>query len=59
MTTPNQTTPLTPPYKLEIECPETSYYTVRIGDRWQDKLTWDDMLRLVAALTIPSPRACL
>lgn len=34
-------------------------FTVRQGDRYNDKLTYDEMLGTISALTMPEERPCL
>ena len=43
--------------KITIETTETGW-TVKMGDRNADRLTWDEMFGLVAALTMPLNRSC-
>ncbi len=45
--------------KIEIEREEGGSFAVRMGDRYQDGLTWDEMLGCIAATTMPrSPVPC-
>lgn len=43
---------------IEIEIVERSF-TVRQGDKFADELTFDEMLGLVACLTVPGDRKCV
>jgi hypothetical protein len=44
---------------IEIDKDINNYFTVRQGDRYNDKLTYDEMLGLISALTMPKERPCL
>ena len=44
---------------IEIDKDTNNYFTVRQGDRYNDKLTYDEMLGLISALTMPKERPCL
>ena len=37
--------------KIELESFDSNHWTVRSGDRYQDKLCWDEMLGLIARVT--------
>ena len=38
---------------------ESGTFDVKQGERWADNLGWDEMLGLVASMTIPEHRPCL
>lgn len=44
---------------IEIDKDINNCFTVRQGDRYNDKLTYDEMLGLISALTMPKERPCL
>lgn len=44
---------------IEIDKAINNCFTVRQGDRYNDKLTYDEMLGLISALTMPKERHCL
>lgn len=44
---------------IEIDKDINNCFTVRQGDRYSDKLTYDEMLGTVSALTMPKERPCL
>lgn len=44
---------------IEIDKDIKNCFTVRQGDRYNDKLTYDEMLGLISALTMPKERPCL
>lgn len=44
---------------IEIDEDIKNCFTVRQGDRYNDKLTYDEMLGTVSALTMPKERPCL
>lgn len=44
---------------IEIDKDINNCFTVRQGDRYNDKLTYDEMLGTVSALTMPKERPCL
>lgn len=44
---------------IEIDKDINNCFTVRQGDRYNDKLTYDEMLGLISALTMPKERHCL
>ena len=46
------------PGKIEIEIVESNDFTVRQGDRYCDRLTWDEMLGSIAELTHPRIGEC-
>lgn len=44
---------------IEIDKDIKNCFTVRQGDRYNDKLTYDEMLGTISALTMPKERPCL
>ena len=44
---------------IQIEQYDESGFTVTNGDEYTDHLTWDEMLGLVAQVTMPDTRRCL
>lgn len=38
---------------------ESGTFNVKQGERWADDLCWDEMLGLIAAMTMPEQRICL
>ena len=44
---------------IEIDKDFDNSFTVRQGDRYCDRLTYDEMLGTVSALTMPEKRPCL
>lgn len=47
--------------KIEIEVMKQDwpgYFKVTVGNRVADKLCWDELLGLVASLTMPKPGCC-
>lgn len=44
---------------IETDKDINNYFTVRQGDRYSDKLSYDEMLGLISALTMPKERLCL
>lgn len=44
---------------IEIDKDTNNCFAVRQGDRYSDKLAYDEMLGLISALTMPKERPCL
>ncbi len=44
---------------IETDKDINNCFTVRQGDRYSDKLSYDEMLGLISALTMPKERPCL
>lgn len=44
---------------IETDKDINNFFTVRQGDRYSDKLSYDEMLGLISALTMPKERLCL
>lgn len=44
---------------IETDKDINNCFTVRQGDRYSDKLTYDEMLGLISVLTMPKERSCL
>lgn len=44
--------------KITIEKTEEKGWSVKMGDKYADHLTWDEMFGLVASLTLPDNRPC-
>lgn len=44
---------------IEIDKDIKNCFTVRQDDRYNDKLTYDEMLGTISALTMPKERPCL
>ena len=44
---------------VEITQQDRNLFTVRRGNQYHDQLTWEEMIGLVAAATMPEPRPCL
>lgn len=44
---------------IETDKDINNCFTVRQGDRYSDKLTYDEMLGLISVLTMPKERPCL
>lgn len=44
---------------IETDKDTNNCFTVRQGDRYSDKLTYDEMLGLISVLTMPKERPCL
>lgn len=44
---------------IETDKDINNSFTVRQGDRYSDKLSYDEMLGLISALTMPKERLCL
>jgi hypothetical protein len=45
--------------KIEIELVEDNMWKVSEGDKYVDKLFYEEMIGLVAAITMPELRPCL
>ena len=45
--------------KIEIESTTGNYFTVKSDGKTSDELGWDELLGLVAALTIPEKKPCV
>jgi hypothetical protein len=44
-------------FKIEVECDkENNKFTVRVADRYQDELCWDEALGCLARLVINGPK---
>ena len=44
---------------IMIEKTESGLFNVRLGEKWADNLAWDEMIGLVASITMPERRPCL
>ena len=44
---------------IMIEPTEDGTFNVSCGEKWADKLGWDEMIGLVASITMPERRPCL
>lgn len=43
-------------FKIEVDCDkENNKFSVRVAERWQDDLCWDEALGLLAVLVIQGP----
>lgn len=44
---------------IEIDKDRKNSFTVRQGDKYSDGLTYDEMLGMISALTMPTERPCI